>query len=190
MQALSIPSFNEKKATQLASLFISMHGERMNYTRLIKLMYLVERESLLRWGRLATFDNYFSLKKGPMGPILSKTLDLAKDLEPSNSAYWSNFIERKGNNVYLKQPREDGELSDAEEDLVQEIYFKYGHLELLEELINGVMHKLPEWSDPGNSREPITYKDILVAEGFSEVRIQKIEQQLQTLAFNQSLSEP
>ena len=45
----------------------------MSYMKLIKLLYLADREALLRWGRPITFDAYVSMDRGP---VLSSVLDL------------------------------------------------------------------------------------------------------------------
>jgi len=55
------PGFNEAKATQAAALLLKLRGGRMNYMKLIKLLYLVDRTALIRWGRPVTFDSYCSM---------------------------------------------------------------------------------------------------------------------------------
>lgn len=48
---MSLP-FDEAKATQVAAAILRMRGGRMHYIKLIKLLYLVDRESLLNWAPL------------------------------------------------------------------------------------------------------------------------------------------
>jgi hypothetical protein len=44
--------FNDpEKATEAAAKFLKLRGGRMSYLKLIKLLYLLDREALLRWGR-------------------------------------------------------------------------------------------------------------------------------------------
>ena len=50
--------FNEKKATQAAARFLRLCKGCMNYMKLIKLLYIADREALLRWGRPITTDAY------------------------------------------------------------------------------------------------------------------------------------
>ena len=45
----------------------------MSYLKLLKLLYIVERTALLRWGRPVTFDRFVSM---PHGPVMSRTYDL------------------------------------------------------------------------------------------------------------------
>jgi len=42
--------FDETKATQVASRILKMRGGRMHYLKLIKLLYIIDREALQRWG--------------------------------------------------------------------------------------------------------------------------------------------
>ncbi len=45
----------------------------MSYMKLIKLLYLADREALARWGRPITTDTYVAMKHGP---VLSYILNL------------------------------------------------------------------------------------------------------------------
>ncbi len=65
--------FNEKKATQLAVLLLGKRGGEMDLLDFIKLMYLIDREALFRWGSYITGDRYVSMCKGM---VLSETYDL------------------------------------------------------------------------------------------------------------------
>ena len=69
--------FDEKKATQAASGFLVLSGGKLNYLKLIKLLYLLDRATLLAWGRTVTGDHYYSMKHGP---VLSEVLDLITDM--------------------------------------------------------------------------------------------------------------
>ena len=169
------PTYDEKKATQVASTLIELSKGSINYTLLIKLMYLVDREALLQWGRPVTFDSYVSM---PKGPVLSSTLNKIKSTDLSD--FWHQHISRCDQhsvcNVSLC-PKDD--LSDNEKKLVEEIFNKYSHMELWTELIDGHMHQLPEWQNPGGSAIPINYEDILRAGGKSETDIDLIKDELE-----------
>jgi uncharacterized phage-associated protein len=64
--------FNEAKATQAAARLLRNRGGTMSYMKLIKLLYLADREALASWGRPITTGNYVSMDKGP---VLSHVLD-------------------------------------------------------------------------------------------------------------------
>jgi uncharacterized phage-associated protein len=167
--------FDEIKATQLAAQLLVLSGGKMNYMKLIKLMYLVDRAAILRWGRPVTFDRYFSLR---YGPILSNTLDLVSEGVPPNvDSYWLKYISIPENyKVKLEQDCPKGKLNQAEEELIKEVYAQKGHLsewELVDEL-----HQLPEWQAPNGSSLPITYQDIMKAAHLSAEVMKELEEEL------------
>jgi uncharacterized phage-associated protein len=152
--------FDEIKTTQASALLMQACNERrMPYIKLIKLLYLADREALSRWGRPITSDTYVSMRNGP---VLSRTLDLITD-ESEEKTYWYNFFSpAKGFDIELKKKPDFDELSKAEIDLIKEIASKFGSMGKWD-LVDNVMHKLPEWSNPGNGAIPIEYEDILKA---------------------------
>src|SRR4051812_27718977 len=85
-----LPRFREDKTTQAAALLLKWAGGRMNYMKLIKLLYLADRTALLRWGRPITFARPISMRHGP---VLSEVLDLINEgqLAPETSA-WRDTI--------------------------------------------------------------------------------------------------
>ncbi len=127
--------------------------------KLIKLLYFVDREALIRWGRPITFDWYYSL---PHGPILSFTLNLInEDPEPNGPTYWHNFIsERRVHEVELLRDPPMDQLSDAEKALISEMFERLGHMDQWE--LRDLSHKLPEWRDPQGSRLSIEIGEILL----------------------------
>ena len=177
--------FDERKTTQASALFIHFCGvKQMPYIKLIKLLYLTDREALFRWGRPVTFDKYVSMDNGP---VLSQTLDLiTEEPEPGKKHYWFEYIsEPKNYAVSLKKDPGQEDLSEAEVSLIKQIAEKYGKMDKWK-LIDDIMHKLPEWIDPNGSAIPIDYKDILRA---SNKTPQEIASILQELDFIQSSKE-
>lgn len=170
------PVFNERKATQVAASFIKLCGGKLNYMKLIKLMYLAERRALLNWGRPITYDSYFSLKHGP---ILSTTLDLISEGEQPDSGHvWFKYISVPHNyEVSLSQDCSPDDLSEAEEFLLNQIFQEYGYFNKWD-LVDHLHSDLPEWKNPGRSSIPITYRDILMAGGRLEEEIQFIEEEI------------
>ena len=174
--------FDEKKTTQLAALLLSLKGSsssQMHYIKLIKLLYLIDREALLKWGRPVTYDNYVSMNKGP---ILSRTLNLITDEQmPGQESYWLKYISEPHNyEVVLKSNPGQKELSDAEIDLAKKVFEKFGKMDRWQ-LIDFVMHQLPEWEDPRGSAIPIEYKDILRAGGKTPQEMNAILNELEYL---------
>lgn len=136
--------FNEAKATQAAAFFLKLRGGQMHYIKLIKLLYLADREALIRWGLPFTTDRHVSMDNGP---VTSRILNLITEDRPK--PVWSQYISAPMGEYEVKLIKEAPTdlLSRAEEKLMVEIFEKYGHMSRWY-LIDNVMHKLPEWRNP------------------------------------------
>lgn len=172
--------FNEAKATQAAARLLRNRGGRMSYMKLIKLLYLADREALARWGRPITTDSYVSMKHGP---VLSGVLNLITDPDDPSQVQtaWSKHISAPENyDVVLKEDSSGDLLSEVEDELLDEISGRFGHINRwkLVELV----HTLPEWKDPEGSALPIEYREILTAQKKKPEEIQAIENELRSLA--------
>jgi len=176
--------FNEAKATQAASLLLQLRGGRMSYLKLIKLLYLVDREALLRWGRTVTTDRHVSM---PKGPVVSQIYDLITGEDPPDvQTFWREYISSPANHEVelLRDPGND-ELSRAEELLIAEIFAEHGKKSRWE--LVKYTHDLPEWQDPNGSSIPIAYRDILKAENRTDAEIACVETEIESLAVVQAL---
>lgn len=157
--------FDEEKSTAIATyLLAKCPGRRMNYLKLIKLIYIADREALRRWGYPMTGDRYYSL---PHGPVVSRIKDLITD-DPqfSGATVWPSYIRRRGYDVEATADAPLDSLSPAERELLDEIFANYGSFtpwQLVE-----LTHTFPEWRDPQGGSEPITYAEILQAVGRGE----------------------
>ena len=64
-RTLQVMAFREDKATALAAAFLERAGGELEYLKLLKLMYLAERESLRVLGSSLMEDTFVSMKHGP-----------------------------------------------------------------------------------------------------------------------------
>lgn len=178
--------YREDKTTQAAALLIKFDGGQVNHMKLIKLLYLADREALIQWGRPITFDWYYSL---PHGPVLSFTLDrINSQPDPENPSYWHLYIsERQDNQVALINEAPNSQLSPAEEALLDEIYSQFGDKDQYE--LRDYTHTLPEWHDPHGSNLPIDIGDILRFGGYSEDEIKEVKDALEAESFANSLAD-
>lgn len=175
--------FNEKKATQAASLFLEKNGGKMSYMKLIKLLYLADREALMLWERPLTGDTYFSMKHGP---ILSNVLDIISNGgDPENSSYWYKYIgQPKNYDVKLKEkglPEADT-LSQREMALISELSEKFKDFDRWD-MVKFCHDFLPEWEDVGNTRKLIEISNILKALNKSTDEIKAIEEEVSNLNY-------
>jgi uncharacterized phage-associated protein len=159
----------------------------MKYIKLIKLLYLADRASFLGRGRTITTDCYVSMEHGP---VLSVVLNLIWGTHRGTDETWARTIQTVEDwDVKLREPEADilvDELSLADIEALDAIYAQFGHWNRWR-LIDEVMHKLPEWRNPGNSMVPIRFREILQAGGLTEEQQFAIEEQNENLAETQDL---
>ena len=179
--------FNERRATEAAARFLKLRGDRMSYLKLIKLLYLLDREALLRWGRPVTTDRYVSMDNGP---VVSRIYNrIREELPPGANPIWRQYISApEGWDVALIAEPESSELSHAEEALIDEIYAKYGRMNRWD--LVQLSHELPEWQDPNGGAISIQYRDILRAGNKTETEIAAVEAELESLAAAEALLQP
>ncbi len=165
--------FDERKATEAAAHLLHLRGGRMHFLKLLKLLYISDREALHRWGIPISHDNYVSMDHGP---VLSQTYNLIRD---GGSRFWSEHISAPFGDYEICLTKEKPaiqKLSRAEESLLNEMFDRYGKAnrwDLVEET-----HKFAEWDDPHGSSIPISIKDILTALGEQEEDIEAIVAEL------------
>jgi uncharacterized phage-associated protein len=176
--------FNEAKATQAAARFLRLRSGRMSYMKLIKLLYLADREALIRWGRPITTDCYVSMDSGP---VVSRIYDLIRN-EPSPYAVkiWGKFISAPEDyEVRLLRDPGSRDLSPPEEELIDEVFGQYGQISRW--AIVDYTYSLPEWTYPDGGALPIEYRDILRAAHKTEAEISAIEEELESLALGERI---
>jgi len=173
--------FREDKATQVAARFLQLGGGRMNLMKLVKLIYLADREALVRWGRPITMDYMCALQHGP---ILSNVLNLInEEPDPDYPRYWHRYIsERVANyDVLLQREPPADQLSRVEEQVIGEVFAAHGRKDQWQ--LRDYTHTLPEWHDPGTSMLPIQLREILAPAGYSEEEIGAVEAELTHVAY-------
>jgi uncharacterized phage-associated protein len=149
----------------------------MAYIKRIKLLYLADREALLRWGRPITTDRHVSM---PKGPVVSQNLRSDYRRTRADSFWHAHIATVPGYMVEIAGDPSNDELSRAEEAMLDEISAQHGAKDRWQ--LVGETHELPEWVDPCGSSFPIEYRDILAAGNKTEAEIAEIESELENLA--------
>jgi uncharacterized phage-associated protein len=160
--------FDEQKVTEAAALLLELRGGCMHYIKLLKLLYIADRQAFSEWGTPISNDNYVSMDNGP---VLSQTYNLIKD----GGRFWSEYISAPFGDYEVELSnalQEKKKLSPAEEDMLAKVFAEYGHQNRWK--IVDLMHTLPEWKDPGGSSIPISISDILQALNEPEENIRAI----------------
>lgn len=171
------PTYREDKAAQAAALFLKLRGGKMSHLKLMKLLYLADREALLRFGRPITFDYCVSMEHGP---VLSQTYNLLIG-DTQTGGLWGKSISIPANHeVSLSEDPGEDKLSDAEDQIIREIFDQHGAKSRWD--LCKFTHTLAEWQDPKGSSTKIDYKEILQAGGKTEGEIESILEEIENLA--------
>jgi len=153
--------FNERKVAQIATWFLRKQTGRMRHLKLMKLMYLADRQALEEHGRPLTGDQVVAM---PHGPVLSKTLEYINGCAPSSDDGWEAWIsDRENHEVALRERKPGGdqldELSPAEVEILEIVWKRFGHMNQWQ-LRDHTHDHCPEWEDPEGSSKPIPYQRI------------------------------
>jgi uncharacterized phage-associated protein len=155
--------FHPQRTIEAAAMFLKLHGKPMKHLGLLKMLYIADRIALDRMEQPITGDCAYSMK---FGPVLSGVYDLIKgqNIDGVDDALplWAEYIGRPDENfVELLADPSDGNLCEEEEEIIQEVYAKFGHLDPFK--VAEWTHDLPEWQEPtkGVKRIPIVVDKVL-----------------------------
>ena len=163
--------FNLSKTVQAAAELLRHEpSKQMSRLRLIKLLYIADRESLRETGRPISCDTIVAMKHGP---VLSRFYNVIKG-EDAGSSEFNKYIEQQGFQLFLVNDPGKDNLNRYEIRKLRELSDRHrddGDWELVE-----ITHGFPEWikNDPGESSQPIPIEDVLEAIGFSDERIESV----------------
>jgi uncharacterized phage-associated protein len=138
-------AYDQQKAGELAAHFLQLAGGSIPLLKLLKLMYLADRTSLIETGFPITGDTIVAMDNGP---VLSKTYD---HLKPTGSL---EYVRSEPGDVSLQSaPPHNGRLSDYEVGLVDRVFKEFGH-QSGSQLIARLHASAPEWRPPPRKSEP------------------------------------
>ena len=184
--------FNAKKATDMAIHLLKKAGGKDNtsYFKILKLMYLAERESILCFAEPMCGDDMYSL---PHGPILSKTADFMRGMIQASE--WCEMIRPDGQYALaLVDPNTRGyrKLSRADKKILDDIWETQKNRTWTE--MRDWTHKnCPEWDksledkDCHYRRSPISMDKLLTSVGIVDEK--DVEATLRHLDFVDSFAQ-
>ena len=178
--------FTAAKAGQMAAFFAGKVDASISILKLVKLMYLADRESMRRYGRPISFDAMVSM---PHGPVLSQTLNLINGLTGgAEGEAWNYWISGRGNRdkhfVGLRRnfERKDlDRLSNADLEVLTAIRAEFGDMDQWQ-LTDFTHDHCSEWRDPENSTKqsiPINEIDVFRAVGIEEKEAAELARELE-----------
>lgn len=171
--------FDERKVAQTAAYFLHKRGDAMSHLKLMKLLYLADRESMQVYGTPISEDRMVSM---PHGPVLSQTFDLMSGSTRSQSGGWEEWIaDIQDHEVRLRKPVDPenlGRLSDADIDILDQVWERFGHMSRWE--IRDYTHDYcPEWKDPNGSSVPLQPLEVFKALGHDPEQARELADELQ-----------
>jgi len=174
-----LPKFDEEKAIAAASFLLSLSDNKCDKYWLNKVLYYIERQSLVLTGQPLFNDSLFSIEYGPIVSNINDAID--------NTAYpfetkWNEHFSLKGNTVRLIKEADYASLSEYEENLIKDIYYQFEGWGFTK--LKNFFHSLPEHKDT-TSRVDIEYEEILKNEGIDE---ESIEDALETISYFNELT--
>ena len=164
--------FDERRAAQAAARLLDRHDGTMPYIKLIKLLYLADRESLIETGTPITGDRFVSMRQGP---VLGRVLDLIRDDCPAEDSVWHGYVARKRFDARLVGPADNEWLSERNMGILDGVFDTFGCLKEWDVVAR--THALPEWKDPGDTAIPIEPEDILRYNDFTKEEIKRVAEQ-------------
>jgi len=164
-----------EKLIQTVNYILKKYDYKLNYTKLIKLIYLADKEALKDSDDTITGDNYVSMENGP---VLSSLYDLIRnklsDTEYQNT--WNKYFKVDGYNLLaLHRNIPNDELSDFEMQILDKIDNKF-HDATYGKMIDYLHDNCPEWKNTSSSI-PIPLGDILKSIGRTTEEIEFILQE-------------
>jgi uncharacterized phage-associated protein len=156
-------NFNLPRTLQAAAeLLKSSPGQRMNYMRLLKLLYIAERELLAEHSHPITGDEAVAMERGP---VLSQTYGLILG-KAVGAEEWAKYVRKDHYDACLIADPGRGQLSKVVLEKLDEVSQRYQDMDewdMVEET-----HKFEEWKKNytgSKSAYPIAWEDVLIAQG-------------------------
>jgi len=177
--------FDSLKTTQAAAYLLTLQKRVMDRMRLLKLLYIVDRELLAAKGRTLTGDRAMAMN---YGPVLSHTYNLIKGTEQSPDD-WNRYLRSVDKKIVLMSDPGQGELSRREIEKLSEAHRRF--MDISTSGLSAYTHEFSEWAKnfvPDTSR-PIPWVDALTDQR-TEEKIPVIEEKLAEQELIDSLFAP
>lgn len=160
--------FDPIKAAQASAVLLKTEpARRMSRLRLLKLLYIADRECLKERKRPITGDRPVAMDHGP---VLSHTYDLLKGKDVGSPA-WDRYLHTVGRDVELVEDPGVGKLSRYEIERLQEVANRFRDWN--DWKVADYTHEFPEYKrnePPKGSRNPIPVDHVLEAIGLLELK--------------------
>jgi len=189
-------SYNPRKAAHMIAAFIRLNGGKpIPVLKIIKLVYLADRESIKRSALPILDEPRYSFPKGPVNGythnFIKKLID-GRNSPEKGWEVWPFFLKASKGKKEIGLARQDiseddlDELSPANEGCIKSVWEAHGG-KSAEELVEWTHNpaNIPEWENPEYGKIPIEFRDIVYALKLPEAEA-IIEQYDELLAIDNS----
>jgi uncharacterized phage-associated protein len=160
--------FNIAKTIQASAVLLKAEQtNRMSRLRLLKLLYISDREALTERARPITGDRPVAMDHGP---VLTNTYDLIKG-EDFLATEWDKYIKREGRDAVLTSDPGVGDLSRYEIAKLHDVARRFQDRDDWD--VAEFTHTFDEWiknKPQKGSSNPIPDDDVLAATGLSQLK--------------------
>jgi uncharacterized phage-associated protein len=146
--------FDSKKASQVVLWLLHKHGGSMDKLKLIKMVFLADREHLVRYGRPIVGGKYVAMDLGLVSSDLKNYVENETDAEDLPFAIQGEY------NLFAKQPTDENWLSESELKILDRIYEDNKYIDSVK--LGLMTHKYKAWKNnepPKGSSRPVPYED-------------------------------
>ena len=148
---------------------LDRHAGRMPYIKLLKLLYLADREALIETGLPDHGRPLRLLEVWPRTQSRARPDQGARS--PAENSVWHSYVARERFDAVLVGSPESDHLSEYDEGVLSEsIFDSCGSLKKWPFVVART-HALPEWTDPGTSASSIEPEDILRYAGYTDEEV-------------------
>jgi hypothetical protein len=166
--------FDIRKAIAATAFLVEHQGGNLDMFLSLKMLYIADRNSLIKWGKTITGDKFISMHNGPM---LSRIYDLFKGIgAKKNQQQWNeHFSELVNHSIRLLKDADIGVLSKREMETLEDAR-NYINSCAPRDVADWLHKECPEWKDPGASSVPINIRVILQNYGRTADEIETMEE--------------
>lgn len=156
-----------KKLIQVVFFVLKRNDYKLNYMKLIKLLYLSDRLSLDKCGESITENDAVSMDNGP---VLVELYDFIKNKQNNQlQDEWNRYFKTENYDlICINTDINTDEICEFEQIILNEIETKY-HDKSVWEIVS-LVHSpevCPEWKDPNGSSIPIRRNELLSSLGYT-----------------------
>jgi uncharacterized phage-associated protein len=149
-------TFNSDKASQAILWLIQRNNGSMDKLKLVKLLFLADREHLAKYGRPIIGGTYYTMDYGPVSSELLNYLEVAE-------GGTLPFRVEDQFKLVVNQPCDEEWLSQSDLDVLDGIYKGYGHIDRF--LLSNITHQLKVYkkNEPAKGgRNYLSYEDFFL----------------------------